>query len=55
MLTTEQSKVIDVAKGKIFGQSKSISQIVNELGFNIRSILLASSNKKRVIHQPNIE
>ena len=28
-----QSKVIDVAKEKIFDQSKSISQIANELGF----------------------
>jgi AraC-like DNA-binding protein len=28
-----QSKVIDVAKEKIFDQSKSISQVANELGF----------------------
>jgi len=28
-----QSKVIDVAKEKIFNQSKSISQIAHELGF----------------------
>lgn len=28
-----QSKVIDVAKEKIFDQSKSVSQIAHELGF----------------------
>jgi AraC family transcriptional activator of pobA len=28
-----QSKVIDLAKEKVFDQSKSIGQIANELGF----------------------
>ena len=47
-----QSKVIDVAKEKIFDQSKSISQIAYELGFKYPQHF-ARLFKQRVGHSPN--
>ncbi len=47
-----QSKVIDVAKEKIFDQSKSISQIANELGFKYPQHFIRLF-KQRVGQSPN--
>ena len=47
-----QSKVIDVAKERIFDQSKSISQIAYELGFKYPQHF-ARLFKQRVGHSPN--
>ena len=48
-----QSKVIDVAKEKIFNINKSVSEVAYELGFKYPQHLLASLSKKLVIHQMN--
>jgi len=47
-----QSKVIDLAKEKIFDQSKSVSQIVNELGFKYPQHFTRLF-KKKVGQSPN--
>ena len=47
-----QSKVIDVAKEKIFDQSKSVSEIAYELGFKYPQHF-SRLFKKRVGHSPN--
>ncbi len=47
-----QSKVIDVAKEKIFDQSKSVSQIAYELGFKYPQHFTRLF-KQRVGHTPN--
>jgi len=47
-----QSKVIDVAKEKIFDQSKSISQIAHALGFKYPQHFTRLF-KQRVGHSPN--